>query len=73
MPPRTVRMRTQSTHVYAGRRLESGDEFDCEEPHVSLFETLGRAVRVTEQRSDDLTYGTRAMTARRGRRAKVVQ
>lgn len=54
-----VRMVSTSEHVYAGRRLYAGEEFDCEEQHVDLMAKLGRAKPV--QRSQG--YETRVLTA----------
>lgn len=38
-----IRMITKTPHEYAGRKLNDGDEFDCEDPHVALLLALGRA------------------------------
>jgi hypothetical protein len=61
-----VKMITISEHVYAGRQLKSGDEFDCESVHVHLMQTLGRA-RKAEVPAQEVTqkYRTRDMTAKR--------
>jgi hypothetical protein len=62
-----VRMITTSAHVYAGKQLTAGDEFDCEKPHVHVMTVLGRA-RVKEAPVEvKNTYRTRDMTARRSR------
>ncbi len=68
---KTVKMIATARHDYAGRHLSPGDAFDAEEGHVQLLTVLGRA-RVPVN-GEDLTYGTRALTARRGKRAKVLQ
>lgn len=61
-----VKMITQSDHVYAGRALRAGDEFDCEPQHVHVMETLGRA-RVAKGEVPN-TYQTRDMSAAGKRR-----
>jgi hypothetical protein len=55
-----------SNHVYAGRAIRPGEEIDVEAEHVNLWILLGRA-KLKEQ--PDMTYGTRALTARRGKRS----
>jgi hypothetical protein len=62
-----VRMITISGHVYAGRQLKNGDEFDCEAVHVSVMQILGRARRKDEALADEQKYRTRDMTTRRSR------
>lgn len=64
--PKYVRMVATDQLEYAGRSMVAGDEFDCEEQHVKVFETIKRA-RVADERKNGLSYGTRAMTARRGK------
>lgn len=59
-----VRMVTTSGHVYAGRSLSEGDEFDCEPQHVNLMEILSRAKKKEAAQS----YVTREMTAETPRR-----
>lgn len=67
-----TRMIATSPHVYAGRNITPGEEFDVEDAHVKVWVILGRA-KLKEQPASDLTYGTRALTARRGKRARFVQ
>lgn len=62
-----VRMVTTSEHVYAGRALKAGDEFDCEKQHVILM-TVRRCAHVKESTTEAPTYQTRAMTAGKTRR-----
>jgi hypothetical protein len=57
-------MISEQRHEYCGRWLEPGEAFDAEARDVHILKVLGRA-RVADE---DLTYGTRAMTARRGKR-----
>lgn len=63
-----TRMIATSNHVYAGREIRAGEEIDVEAEHVNLWVLLGRA-KLKEQPASDLTYGTRALTARRGKRS----
>lgn len=63
-----TRMIATSNHVYAGRAIRAGEEIDVETQHVNLWVLLGRA-KLKEQPASDLTYGTRALTARRGKRS----
>ncbi len=64
--PKTVRMVALGRFEYAGRSLEVGEEFDCEEHNVSGLQAI-RFARLATEPKNGLTYGTRAMTARRGR------
>lgn len=69
--PQMTRMISSSYHVYGGRALNAGDEFDAETIHVRLLVVLGRA-RVKPAPAEP-TYSTRALTARRTRRGKTLQ
>jgi len=72
--PKMIRMISKNQHVYAGRILQPGDEFDVEPQHVHLMTVLGRAERKPDPvPQEEPTYGTRAMTARRTRRGKTLQ
>lgn len=55
-------------HVYAGKVLEKGAEFDVEPQHVRLMTVLGRAVLKEEPNSQ--TYATRDMVPPTSRRRK---
>lgn len=54
-----VRMRSESSHVYAGRALRAGEEFDCEPQHVYLMTALGCARKVEQ------VYQTRELKLKR--------
>lgn len=62
-----IRMVSTSEHLYAGRRLYAGDEFDCEKQHVELMANLGRAKPVEKKQ----TYETRALTANTRSRRRI--
>lgn len=62
-----VLMLSESSHVYAGRALRAGDEFECEPQHVHLMTVLGRARKVEPK--VEQVYRTRDMQAR-GKRKK---
>jgi hypothetical protein len=58
-----VRMISEARHVYAGRELKPGDEFDCEPLHVQLMTVLGRARKLESKQRQ--VYRTRDMRAKR--------
>lgn len=64
--PSYVRMVALDRFIYAGKSLKADDEFDCEEDHVHVLTLIGHA-RVASKPKNGLSYGTRAMTARRGK------
>lgn len=57
----TTKMRSKMPHEYAGKNLEAGDEFDCEQDHIQLLSALGRAEVIPQQVAN--TYVTRDMLA----------
>lgn len=67
MAVKYVRMVSEAQHIYAGKRLEPGDEFDCEPKHVSFMKALGRARLIVNGTLRGQTYETRVMTARKGK------
>jgi hypothetical protein len=56
-----VRMVVTAEHQYAGRRMQPGQEHDCEQQHVALMRSRGWAKPVAQEPAQ---YNTRAMTAR---------
>lgn len=69
-----IRMIATNQHVYAGRILRPGEEFDVEPQHVKVLTLVGFAERKPDPvPQEEPTYGTRAMTARRTRRGKTLQ
>jgi hypothetical protein len=62
----TTKMLADRLFSYRGVGLKLGEEFDCDDEHVALFEKIGHAHRVAHANQ---SYMTRAMTAGR-RRAK---
>lgn len=65
-----VRMVATSEHVYAGRALGAGDEFDCESQHVELMKLLGRACIKEAARE---VYQTRDLVAVGKRRKRLAK
>ena len=63
-----TRMIAMKPLVYAGRSITPGEEFDVEDGHVGVWLIAGRA-KLKDQPASDLTYSTRALTARRGKRS----
>lgn len=58
-----VRMVSEASHVYAGRALKAGDEFDCEPQHVDLMKILKRARVQEDKKHEPQVYLTREMKA----------
>ncbi len=55
-----MKMKSLQPHEYAGRKLNAGDEFDCEEKDVKLLTALQRAEAIAREPQG---YLTRDMSA----------
>ena len=55
---------------YRQRRLNPGDEFDCDDEHVKLLELVGHAREPATEKSGSQEYATRVMTATPNRRMR---